>query len=257
MTTTSPDGIPIAYETRGAGSPALVFVHGWSCDRSYWAAQMEAFSRDFQVVAVDLAGHGESGLGREAWTMAAFGGDVAAVVEALALDRVILVGHSMGGDAIVEAARRLPDRVAGLVWVDAYRRLGTPRSQEQLDAILAPMRADFVGATRAFVQGMFLPSTDPKLAERVASDMSTAPPLVALEALASALSFDREMPRLVLELGLPIVAINPEQPASDVASLDRHGVQVLLMPGVGHFLMLEDPEGFEALLRNAMDRIGP
>lgn len=257
MTATSPDGISIAYETRGTGSPALVFVHGWSCDRSYWAAQLEAFSRDFQVVAVDLVGHGESGFGREAWTMAAFGGDVAAVVEALALDRVILVGHSMGGDAIVEAARRLPDRVAGLVWVDTYRRLGTPRTQEQLDAILAPIRADFVDATRAFVSGMFLPSADPKLVERVASDMSSAPPEVALEALAFALSFDREMPRLVLELGLPIVAINPEQPASDIASLDRHGVEVMLMPGVGHFLMLEDPEEFEALLRTAIDRIGP
>ncbi|HET9333113.1 MAG TPA: alpha/beta hydrolase [Gemmatimonadota bacterium] len=257
MTVTSPDGISIAYETRGTGSPALVFVHGWSCDRSYWAAQLEAFSRDFQVVALDLAGHGESGFGREAWTMAAFGGDVAAVVEALALDRVILVGHSMGGDAIVEAARRLPDRVAGLVWVDTYRRLGTPRTQEQLDALLAPIRADFVDATRAFVSGMFLPSADPKLVERVASDMSSAPPEVALEALAFALSFDREMPRLVMELGLPIVAINPEQPASDIASLDRHGVEVILMPGVGHFLMLEDPEEFEALLRTAIDRIGP
>lgn len=257
MTVTNPDGISIAYETRGTGSPALVFVHGWSCDRSYWAAQLEAFSRDFQVVALDLAGHGESGFGREAWTMAAFGGDVAAVVEALALDRVILVGHSMGGDAIVEAARRLPDRVAGLVWVDTYRRLGTPRTQEQLDALLAPIRADFVDATRAFVSGMFLPSADPKLVERVASDMSSAPPEVALEALAFALSFDREMPRLVMELGLPIVAINPEQPASDIASLDRHGVEVILMPGVGHFLMLEDPEEFEALLRTAIDRIGP
>lgn len=257
MTVTSPDGISIAYETRVTGSPALVFVHGWSCDRSYWAAQLEAFSRDFQVVALDLAGHGESGFGREAWTMAAFGGDVAAVVEALALDRVILVGHSMGGDAIVEAARRLPDRVAGLVWVDTYRRLGTPRTQEQLDALLAPIRADFVDATRAFVSGMFLPSADPKLVERVASDMSSAPPEVALEALAFALSFDREMPRLVMELGLPIVAINPEQPASDIASLDRHGVEVILMPGVGHFLMLEDPEEFEALLRTAIDRIGP
>ena len=44
----------------GQGTPALVFVHGWSCDRSYWAGQLEAFSRDFTVVAPDLGGHGES-----------------------------------------------------------------------------------------------------------------------------------------------------------------------------------------------------
>jgi pimeloyl-ACP methyl ester carboxylesterase len=63
--TTSPDGIPIAYETRGQGAPALVFVHGWSCDRTYWAGQLEPLSRDYRVVAIDLAGHGESGVGRE------------------------------------------------------------------------------------------------------------------------------------------------------------------------------------------------
>ncbi len=71
---TSADGIHIAYETRGEGTPALVFVHGWSCDRTYWDGQLPAFSRQFKVVAVDLAGHGESGLGRKTWTMGAFGG---------------------------------------------------------------------------------------------------------------------------------------------------------------------------------------
>ena len=49
------------------------------------------------MVAVDLGGHGESGMGREHWTMEAFGDDVAAVVRGLGLERVILVGHSMGG----------------------------------------------------------------------------------------------------------------------------------------------------------------
>src|SRR5207249_632714 len=117
----APDGIRIVYEVQGEGrpgTPALVFIHGWSCDRSYWKGQLEPFSQRFKVVAIDLAGHGESGLGRDAWTIAAFGGDVAAVVQKLGLERVILIGHSMGGHVTAEAARRLPGRVAGLVWVD-------------------------------------------------------------------------------------------------------------------------------------------
>jgi pimeloyl-ACP methyl ester carboxylesterase len=92
----SVDGVTIAYEVAGQGTPALVFVHGWSCDRSYWAGQLEAFSRDFTVVAPDLGGHGESGLDRKAWTIKSFGGDVATVVERLDLKQVILIGHSMG-----------------------------------------------------------------------------------------------------------------------------------------------------------------
>jgi pimeloyl-ACP methyl ester carboxylesterase len=110
---TSRDGIPLTFEVHGSGTPALVFVHGWSCDRGYWSGQLAAFSDRHQVVAVDLAGHGESGGGRQTWTMAAFGDDVVAVVEQLGLGELVLIGHSMGGDVIVEAALRLGERVLG------------------------------------------------------------------------------------------------------------------------------------------------
>jgi pimeloyl-ACP methyl ester carboxylesterase len=76
-TVSSADGIPIAYEAAGTGDPAIVFVHGWSCDRTYWSLQIEPFSQYTTVVALDLAGHGESGLGRSRQSMTAFGADVA------------------------------------------------------------------------------------------------------------------------------------------------------------------------------------
>jgi pimeloyl-ACP methyl ester carboxylesterase len=124
----SSDGVPIGYEVHGSGTPALVFVHGWSCDRSYWRGQVDAFAARHRVVTVDLAGHGASGAGRSAWTMPAFGEDVVAVVaelglDDLVLDDLVLVGHSMGGDVIVETALRLPGQVLGLVWVDTYATL--------------------------------------------------------------------------------------------------------------------------------------
>ena len=251
----SADGIRIVYETSGEGTPALVFVHGWSCDRSYWYGQLQPFSQQYKVVAVDLAGHGDSGLGRGAWTMTAFGDDVAAVVERLGLRRVILIGHSMGGDVIVEAARRLPGRVRGLVWVDVYKQLQTHRSPEQIQTFMSPFRGDFVERTRAFVRGMFPPSADQSLVERVATDMSSAPPAVALGAIESAISFDREIPRALQELQLRVVAINPDSPSTDIASMKRHGVDVVLMSGVGHFPMMEDPERFNRLLRVAIEKI--
>jgi pimeloyl-ACP methyl ester carboxylesterase len=120
----SPDGVPIHYETHGAGAPALVFVHGWTCDRSYWEQQMGHFAQQHQVVAINLAGHGDSGLSRKAWTIPAFGEDVVAVVEKLGLEQVVLIGHYMGGPVIIEAARRMPDRVVGLVGADTYRNIG-------------------------------------------------------------------------------------------------------------------------------------
>ncbi len=252
---TSTDGIRIAYESRGEATPALVFVHGWSCDRSYWKDQLQSFSRQFKVVAIDLVGHGESGLGREAWTIRSFGADVAAVAKELGLERIILVGHSMGGDVILEAARQLKGQVAGLVWVDTYTQLSTPRDSEQLQASMAPFRADFVETTRAFVRNMFPARAERSLVERVAADMSAAPPAVALATMESAMSFEREVPRAVQELRLSVVAINPDDPPTDIVGMERYGVEVLLMPHVGHFLMMEDPESFNRLLRVAVDKI--
>lgn len=247
-------GIPIAYDVHGEGTPSLVFVHGWSCRRSYWSGQVAPFSREFTVVALDLAGHGDSGSGRAEWTMEAFGGDVAAVVGKLGLERVILIGHSMGGDVIVEAARKLPGRVLALIWADAYRQLRTARTREQLQAFLAPFRENFVAETQRFVRGMFPAAADDALRDRVAAEMSAAPPSVALPALESAQSFDREIPGALRELRLPVIAINPDSPANDIESMERHGVEVVLMPG-GHFLMMEDVERFNQLLRGVIDKL--
>jgi len=203
-------------------------------------------------VALDLAGHGESGMGRQAWTIEAFGGDVAAVVEELGLDRVVLVGHSMGGNVILEAARRLPGRVDGLVWIDAHRQLGSALTPEEIAATIAPFRAEFAETTRSFVRGMFPPGADESLVERVAADMSSAPPAVALSAGASELAYGGRVAATLRELNLPIVSISAEYPPPDVESLERHGVEVVVMPGVGHFPMLENPRRFNAVLRSVV-----
>ena len=76
----SKDGTPLAYEVFGAGGPTLVFVHGWSCDSRYWRAQVPVFSKNYRVVTMDLAGHGNSGMSRTKYPMTAFGQDVKAVV---------------------------------------------------------------------------------------------------------------------------------------------------------------------------------
>ncbi len=249
------DGVRIVYGTRGEGDPAVVLVHGWSCDRGYWKDTITALARDHLVVAIDLGGHGESGLNREKWTIASFGADVAAAVDKLKLDRVVLVGHSMGGDVIVEAARKLPGRVAGLIWVDTYKQIGPPRTPEQIQAFLAPFRTNFPESTRTFVTSMFGPEADPELVERIVADMSSAPPVVALGAMESALANAGQIPAALQELKLPVVAVNPDNAPTDEASLESHGVRVRYVEGTGHFPMAEDPREFNSVLRKAINDV--
>jgi pimeloyl-ACP methyl ester carboxylesterase len=249
---TSRDGTPIAYESHGAGSPSLVLVHGWSCNRRNWDAQLTPLAANARVVAVDLAGHGESGATRQTWSIAAFGADVAAVVDDLHLDDVILVGHSMGADVILEAARHLRSRVRGLVWVDQYRQLTGFRSEAQVRERLAPFRANFAEAAKAFVRDMFHASADPSLVERVATEMASAPREIALGALEATWNYGRNVPAVLAELDLPVVSINHQDSATDIESMRRCGVEVVLIPGVGHFPMLEKPDAFNAYLLQAV-----
>jgi pimeloyl-ACP methyl ester carboxylesterase len=252
----SPDGIRIRFDVDGSGPRAIVFVHGWSCDRTYWAPQMRAFADRFRVVAVDLAGHGESGVGRSSWSMPAFGGDVVAVVEKLALADVVLVGHSMGGDVIVEAALRLGDRVSGLVWVDVYDSLGKAMSPEEIETFAAPFRRDFMTTTRDFVRTLFRPGSDPDLVEWVAADMSAAPADIAINAIGYAVGNRGPILDRLAKLAAPVVSINPDHRPTDVESMARHGVRTVIMDGVAHFPMLEDPDRFNRILDEILEGFG-
>jgi pimeloyl-ACP methyl ester carboxylesterase len=247
-TVPSADGVPIAYEVVGQGTATLILVHGWSCDRGYWREQIEYLSPQYRLVLVDLAGHGESGMGRKDYTMAAFGADVAAVVDSLGLKDVVLVGHSMGADVVVEAAKLLRGKVAGLVWVDQYESLDKFHGAAEVEAFTAKFRKDFRGATLSFVRGMFLAESDPKLVDRIAKDMSSAPPAVGLSALTHTLLNGPNLPPALAELGLPVVAINADRHPTDHESMMKHGVKAFVIPNSAHFLMLEDPARFNRAL---------
>jgi pimeloyl-ACP methyl ester carboxylesterase len=254
-TAKSADGMRIAYEVHGTGDIAVVLVHGWSCDRTYFVGQVDQLAKKYQVVALDLAGHGESSLGRKNSTIDSFGQDVAAVVKQLKLKRVVLVGHSMGGDVVVAAARLLKGRVAGLIWLEDYKEIGPVRSDADIEKFSAKLRADFRGATEHVVRNLFRLDADPTLVERIAADMASAPPEVAIPSIESSFRYAREIPAALGKLKLPVIAINGDNGNTDEASLAKYGVKTVVMHGAGHFLMLEDPAKFNPLLISAIEEL--
>ncbi|MHC4646401.1 MAG: alpha/beta fold hydrolase [Planctomycetota bacterium] len=254
----SSDNVSISYSVQGEGKPALVFVHGWSCDKSYWRFQVPYFAKRHRVVTIDLAGHGKSGLDRKAWTMEAFGADVAAVVKKLDLKQVVLVGHSMGADVIVEAVQQIPERVIGLVAVDAFRSLKMRLSPQQIEQFIAPFRADFAGTTDRFVRRLFGPASEHALVQETATDMSQAPREVALASMEALHKWRSEqLVEAVGKVTVPIVAINSDMRPSDVQSFEStfSSFKFVIMSGVGHFAMLEDPKTFNRLLAETINEL--
>mgnify|MGYP001300159911 FL=1 len=164
----SKDGTPIAFSVYGEGEPALIFVHGWCCNRSVWKNQVPYFEKEYKVVTLDLAGHGASGTERDVYSMEAFGEDVAAVVRQMQASQVILIGHSMSGMVIIEAAEIIPDHVIALIGIDTMQDLEETYPPEQIEEHLKPFRDDFKTTVDSFVRGMFVEGTDPELMDEVA-----------------------------------------------------------------------------------------
>ena len=255
----SKDSTPISYEVYGKGDPTLVFVHGWSCDSRYWRAQVPEFSKKYRVVLIDLAGHGHSGISRITYRMSSFGEDVKAVTEAVGSSRVILIGHSMGGPVVAEAARLMPDRVIGLIGIDTFKNVEYPINSEMVKGLVAPMEKNFQDGCKGFVQQMFSSKTDPKLREWIAKDMSSAPPQVALSAINNmAYQFiTGEAAKMFKDVKVPVITINGDLEPIEYEINRKHmlSFDAVVIKEAGHFLMMARPVEFNKELEKAVIKL--
>ncbi|MBU0519195.1 alpha/beta hydrolase [bacterium] len=249
------DGTTISYDVKGGGYPALVFVHGWMCDGTYWDSQVEHFSKLVKCVTVDLAGHGKSGM-REDVSIESYAADVVSVINKLKLERVILVGHSMGGPIITEAAKQLEEVCFGLIGVDSFHNMKEDWTEEQFLEWLKAFEEDFAGATQDFVRSMFPENADSALVAEVVADMSSGPAATGLGAFRAMKNYT--LRDHVGDLKQPIITINADLWETDPEGnreLVGSSFEVIMMPGYGHFIMLEDAQLFNKNLADAIQNL--
>lgn len=244
--TESTDGVPIHFKVQGEGDVSLVFVHGWCTDKSLWDAQIPSFKVYYRIITLDLAGHGKSGKERKNWTIKAFAGDVAAVVDKLDLYNVVLVGHDIAGPVILETARLIPQRIIGLigagtfsdVYMESYKR-------EQIDFMLAMFKPDFSEGIRKYVlENYFRSSATEEFRKKIILDMAAASPEIALKVLEEALKF--EGAPVLKDIDLPIRSLNSDRPIIPFKVIrgNSEDIKIRFIPNTGHFLMIEDPKLF-------------
>ena len=106
--------IQLHYREKGSGAP-LVLLHGNGEDGSYFQHQIEEFSRDYRVIAVDTRGHGKSPRGTAPFTLGQFAEDLKAFLDSMGLSKVILLGFSDGGNIAMLFTLRYPEYVERLI----------------------------------------------------------------------------------------------------------------------------------------------
>ncbi len=248
------DKIPLACDCLGQGQSLLLFVHGWTCRRSYWLPQLDYFSSKYSVAALDLPGHGDSGSGKRTdWGVASFAFDVATSVRALNAETVILIGHSMGGAVALEAARQLGTTVAGVVLVDTFAIDYCGLPVETVQAIAAPFAEDFSSAIAGLVEQTSTTATPHNLKQQLIREMSAADPAWALPVWRDLLSWNPQA--AFEELQIPIHAINGSLIPESARERCAPFINETVIPGAGHFLQMEDPTGFNLELEDVLAQL--
>lgn len=118
METVAVQGGQLVYQDYGEGVP-LVMLHSEYLSHGVWRGQVNPFSHKFRMITCDLRGHGDSVLASEPCTPLLMAQDVIALLDALRLDRAMIIGHGLGGIVGQEIAIQYPERVDALVIADA------------------------------------------------------------------------------------------------------------------------------------------
>src|SRR5262245_5825429 len=250
------DGVNIVCEVRGKGDTALVFLHGWCGDRAYWKHQVDAFAPDFRIVTLDQAGHGESGKDRKQWTTNSLAGDVEAVVKALGLKRVVLIGHSMGGPVALLASKRMPETVVAVIGVDTLQDAEFKMPEEVSKKFLESFEKDFKGTMRAGFAGLLHEKTDPELKTWLLTRAEAQDQKMALGLMHDLTGLDTK--KLLKEAKAPVRCINSAggfqffTPTAIETNKKYADYNAVTIAEVGHYPMLEKPDEFNQKLRDVL-----
>jgi pimeloyl-ACP methyl ester carboxylesterase len=243
------DGHKVHYKTLGSGKETVVFVHGWTCDMSVWRFQAPAFAKNRRVIAIDLPGHGRSDAPEIDYTMGLFARAIDAVMREEGASRAVLIGHSMGTPVVREFYRLHPEKTSALVAVDgSFRALvSDPAGRERF---LAPFRGPEYREALAHFADFSFPPDQAALRDSVKTVMMKTPQPVLVSAGQNMLdpaNFREDPIRVPL---LNVLAKSPYWGEDYEAFLRKlaPGVDYRVMDGVGHFLMLQKPEEFNAML---------
>lgn len=240
------DAMRVHYQNYGKGKDALVFVHGWTCNLSFWKANAPAFAGQSRVIAIDLPGHGESDKPQITYSMDLFARAIDAVLQDAKVERATLVGHSMGTPVIRQFYRKYPAKTRALVIVDGS--LKPFPNKAAMEKFLEPMRGpNYKQLAEGMVSSMVAPIKDKTEAAEIKTAMLSAPQHVMVGAMDAMLddSIWKEQDKITV----PTLALLAKQPnwSPEYETFVRElvpGIDYQVWEGVSHFLMMDEPQKF-------------
>ena len=250
MPTVTHESMRVFYEEAGSGDPPMLFVHGIG-NHTFFASQIDYFSRSHRVVAPDLPGFGASDAPEREYGIATFVDDVAWLCDELDLHAPVIVGHSMAGAVALEFAAARPELPSAIVMLDPIPIVPLPALQAQraqlAEALAGPAYRE---AFRGFAEArMFRPTDDPGLRARIVEEMCATPQHVLAPTFESLSRWSGE--DIASRVSIPVLLIT----AGDGLPADIARTRELLPQlelgrtvGVGHFAHAIAPDQINAMI---------
>lgn len=246
------DGVRLACHDMPGDGPPVVLVHGWCCDRSYFAPQAAHFvAQGRRVLAVDLRGHGESDKPHQPYPIGGFADDVAWLVERLGVAKPLVIGHSMGGIIAYDLAGRFPELASAIVMIDAAVARSAAAMQGAAGMAARLREPDYRQILRDFVEhALFLPTDDAARRRDILARMADAPQHVAVAAMEGLRDYDPEPAGRGIAVPALYIAADEMPPRTDMVQMHAlvPHLQFGQTVGSGHFCQLEVPDQVNAMI---------
>jgi pimeloyl-ACP methyl ester carboxylesterase len=240
----------LAVDDGGSGGIPVVLAHSLAGNSTHWASQLEHLRRDRRAVAFDFRGHGRSEPPKDDnYTIAAMVGDIAAVADALGLDRFGLVGHSMGGGVALSYAGAHPDRVAELVLVDPISD-GKQIPPAEAKAYLGGFETNYDSTSREYWTTVAGP--DSAIRKRLLADLEATPQEAVVQVLRDLMQFDPD-PSLARYRGPKLSIVTPHNDMPSSLHRLGKGFPHRMVEGTGHWIQLDKPGEINRFLDEFLD----
>lgn len=261
MATMQVRGVELYYETAGSGEPVLL-LHGLGSSTRDWELQLPAWSGQYQVVMVDVRGHGRSAKRPGPYTVPQFASDIATFIDALGLTPVRVLGLSMGGMIAFQLALDRPDLCRSLVIVNSYPGIEFRTWSQRffLWQRLIILRLTSMRRTGEFIgKRMFPKPEQAELRQEIARRWMDNDKTAYLATLKGLLNWN-VIARLG-EIACPVLVISGDRDYVPVADKEAFTAQMpharlLVVPDSGHATPVDQAEVFNTAVLHFWDQEG-
>ncbi len=251
--------VEINYFQQGHGDTTLLFLHGWCINATYWQSQIEYFSNNYNVLAIDLPGFGKSKAPRTDWTIEEYASDVMAFIDTMNLKNVVIIAHSMAGEIMLQTALTNNPKVIGIVGVDNFKLIDvvfTPEQMKQMTDFFPLLENDFKNSAPVYADMMlFHPTTSDEVKQRVKTDFANSDSVIGYKTIMTQMQYAATDAQQLEKLNYKLYLINSDGSSTNETGLNDHcknGFQVETIAATGHYPMIEKPTEFNLLLEKVL-----